>query len=253
MAAAKETDITISYIFNFPENSEQRQFDIAIDRKTFRLKQLVLKPEDSSGKLPKWTKLDCHKCPNCPLDEKVHEYCPAATSLIDVIEFFARRKSTEMVNVVVKTEPRDYSKYVELHTAVSSLMGIYMAAGGCPVLGQLRPMVQFHLPFAGSHETFFRNISLYLCKQLLTAKNGGAPDWNIERVKEGYEAIAEVNRAFIARLRTLKIDDSALNALVRLNCFTDFLTFFDEEFLLQTLSGMIPSDLIKIKKRKFLN
>jgi len=76
-----DTKRTIHYKFQFDKNNE-KDFCIQLDKTTLDLIQ------DPPKELPPWTKLSYHKCPNCPLDEKVHEHCPIAVNLADKMEFF---------------------------------------------------------------------------------------------------------------------------------------------------------------------
>jgi len=66
------------------------------------------------------------------------------------------------VNASVTGPNRAYMHETPLHVALSSLIGLYMATGGCPVMERLKPMARFHLPFADEEETMFRAMSAYL-------------------------------------------------------------------------------------------
>lgn len=167
---------------------------------------------------PEWTKLEFQKCPNCPLKA---ESCPAALSLTDVVSHFADIFSFTRVSARVTVPERTYEqKDVAVQQALSSLLGLYMATSGCPVLAPLRPMVRFHLPFATELETIARAASMYLLEQYLVAQDGGAPDWTLSKLSESYQAVGQVNRAFAQRLRGAVVKDANVNALIRLDTFT---------------------------------
>jgi hypothetical protein len=175
--------------------------------------------------LPQWTELDFHKCPNCPLDPTVNMFCPAAISSMELIEFFKDLPSIEPVCLRVETEQRNYSKNTDMQTAATSLLGIIMATSRCPILSKLKPMARFHLPFASIDETRYRTISMYLLGQFFLLKEGKKPDWDLTELKKLNKDINWVNIAFIARLRHIHVDDSAVNALIRLTTFDQDINF----------------------------
>jgi hypothetical protein len=134
---------TIKYNYKFIfKNGEEQEFNIELDRFSLNIIQTGEKY------CPKWTKLNCCKCPNCTLDERKHEFCPIAVNLEDIVDYFSIYTSSEPVEVIVTANERTYLKKVTLQQGVSSLIGIYMVTSGCPVMEKLKPMVRFHLPFA---------------------------------------------------------------------------------------------------------
>ncbi len=66
-------------------------------------------------------------------------------------------------------------------------MGIYMVTSGCPVMGKLKPMVKFHLPFASGEETSYRMVTMYLLAQFFKYKNGKEPDWDLKNLVKIYD------------------------------------------------------------------
>ncbi|MGA1797059.1 MAG: DUF6901 family protein, partial [bacterium] len=69
--------LTISYCYTLG-NGVKEQFSLTLDSRTLNL---IIGTRDS---LPEWTRLDFHRCPNCPLNTKTNAYCPVAVSLADV-------------------------------------------------------------------------------------------------------------------------------------------------------------------------
>ena len=206
----------IRYEFSHPVTGgsaeETSTFVVKLDPKTLLN---VAAPPDPA---PEWTKLSFSKCPNCPLKG---ESCPAALSLTDVVSHFADIFSYERVSARVTVPERTYEqKDVAVQQALSSMLGVYMATSGCPVLAPMRPMVRFHLPFASELETIARATSMYLMGQYLVAQDGGAPDWTLTKLSESYQAASQVNRAFATRLRGAIVKDANVNALIRLDTFT---------------------------------
>lgn len=153
------------YEFYFSDGSKEI---IVIQLKKPEL-SIVINPEHKGEA---WTKLDNHKCPNCPLSSDSHEHCPIAFNLTDVVKIFAKYKSHEEVDVHIISPTREYRQRVPIAEGLSSLLGMYMVTSGCPVMDLLRPMVYTHLPFATANETMYRAISMYLMAQHFKQKKG---------------------------------------------------------------------------------
>ena len=164
---------TIFYKFKFSEDNEQ-DFVVEMDSKTL---DLISAPGDS---LPEWTKLEYQKCSNCPLSAEEHEYCPIAMKLVGTVDFFCKPLDFENVDLRVETPERTFTKKVDLKSAAVSLIGIYMATSGCPIMDKLRPMARHHLPLATTPETTYRSISNYLIAQYLLSQQGKDPDWELK-------------------------------------------------------------------------
>ena len=178
---------------------------------------------------PDWTALGNFKCPNCPLDESEHHYCPVAVSIIDLIEFFRNFHSYDEVVVTVNSVTRDYSTRVSLQRGVSSILGLHMVTSGCPILGKLKPLVRYHLPFSTKDETSYRVISMYLVAQYFARKQGRIPDWDLKKLVEIYDQIQIVNKSFWNRLSHIKIEDASINALIVLDTFAQHVVFQIDE------------------------
>ena len=206
------------YAYVFADGTH-KEFEACIDENSMSL----IHPERSE--FPAWTALACSRCPNCPLDETRHVHCPTAVALIDVVELCKDRLSHEKVHVTVQTRNRSCVHDTPLHMALSSLIGMYMATGGCPVMERLKPMARFHLPFADEDETMFRAMSAYLLGQYFIMKNGGQPDWDLKNLVGMYDEIKAVNQSFCNRLRTVSTKDSNVNAVIGLDCFADAVIF----------------------------
>ena len=210
--------IKYNYKFKF-NNGEEQEFNIELDRYS-----LNLIPTGEKFR-PKWTKLDCCKCPNCTLDERQHEFCPIAVNLVEIIDYFSIFAASEPVEVIVATNERKYSKEVSLQNGVSSMLGIYMVTSGCPVMEALKPMVRFHLPFATMEETMYRAISMFLVSQYFLYRHGGYPELNLEKLHKAYENVKIVNQSFLKRLQTIDTKDSNLKAVAVLDHFAEGVNF----------------------------
>jgi hypothetical protein len=228
--------VTFQYQFTF-SSGELKVFSIQLDPATLR----ILQPPRSS--YPDWTRLGHHQCANCPLAESEHPRCPAAASLVEVIEQFGKSLSIEEVEVRIQVEERQYLKRCSLQEAVSSLIGIYMVTSGCPVMAKLRPMVRFHLPFSTLEETRYRAISMYLLAQYFLARRGQDPDWTLTRFVKLYEEILTVNSAFAKRLATARVEDASLNAIVRLDAVASSIAFTVDQQILDELEQLFQAYL----------
>src|SRR5574344_2839750 len=67
-----------------------------------------------------WTRLDYHKCTNCPLKSSEHASCPAAVDLQSVVEDFKGLPAFRKAWTHVRTDEREYSKLVNLEVAMRS-------------------------------------------------------------------------------------------------------------------------------------
>lgn len=202
--------IAFRVVFTFKDGLE-KEYDIRLDRKTLRLIQSEKKPPSP------WASLKEFRCPNCPLDESQYEFCPTATSIIELIDYFKNRESIEEVEVLIETHERAYLKKVPLYEALSSLLGIYMVTTGCPILEKLKPMVRYHLPFASIEETTYRSVTMYLLAQFFLQRRKNKPDWNLDNLASIYSDIQIVNKNVCNKLKEITTRDAATNALVKLD------------------------------------
>jgi len=201
----------IGYCFKLTGGEESR-FELDLDPQS-----LGLAP--APGEPPEWARLGNRQCPHCPLCADRSPCCPVARNLAPVIQEFARRISFEEADISIMTDIREYRRRAPLQSGISSLIGIVMVTSGCPHLDKLRPMVYTHLPFSSTEETAYRAISMYLLAQYLRRQKGLEADWELAGLVKTYEAISLVNRHFVERLKTIKLEDASLNAIVKLDCF----------------------------------
>ncbi len=223
-------DLTFKYRFVL-EGAKEMDFEVCLDEKTLALKCSL--PEQHPG----WAKLDFHKCPTCQLDSPEHEYCPVALAVYRPVVVFKDFLSYDDADIYIETPERNYHKRVPLHVGLGSLVGIYMVTCGCPTLDWLRPMVRYHLPFAGEDETLYRAMGMYLVGQHLVQKQGGTPDWEMGGLQKIYDDVMEVNKSFLARLQNTPVKDASLNAIITLDCFAMNVSF--------TLEGEPLTDMRK--------
>lgn len=168
---------------------------------------------ENTTDFPYWTKLDFHKCVNCPLSETEHDFCPAALDAKRITETFKQMVSTEEVTVEVKTPDRTYVKKTDSQTGLRALFGLVMATSGCPMLGRFKGMASTHLPFATMDETILRVVGSYLIQQYIRNMDGEQPDWKLDGLNEFYSELQEVNRCFKGRIDAASEKDANMNAL----------------------------------------
>ncbi|HNX68922.1 MAG TPA: hypothetical protein PLL75_02950 [Candidatus Omnitrophota bacterium] len=210
-----EKNIRIQYEIAFP-NGRTQELLVELDPVTY-LSQVP--PRDN---YPEWTALTCHQCKNCPLSPAQHPHCPIARHIVGVAEAFSKNISYEEVKVTIRTEARTYQREIALHNVLRSLVGLYMATSGCPIMDKLRPLAVLHLPFATCQETAYRALSIYALAQIFIHKRGGKPDWAFEDFGKFYQEVEIVNQGFHQRLVSAGLEDATLNAVGNLNCYAQF-------------------------------
>ena len=217
---------TIQYRFTLADGS-QMVYDLELDGQNFELVGNI--PET----LPSWTNLDFHECPHCPLPIDTHPHCPLAVRLVSIVEPFDRLLSYDKIRVDVVTEERSISQDTTAEQGISSLMGLVIAASGCPHTAFFKPMARFHLPLASEPETTYRAASMYLLAQYFLKKEGQDADLELKGLKKIYDNIQIVNASTAKRLRAATEKDSSLNAIVMLDMFAKSISYAIEESLEQ--------------------
>jgi hypothetical protein len=191
----------------------------------------LLLHNDVPEKLPFWTKLDFHQCPNCSLGSEQYPYCPTAVHYVTLLPLFENLMSHEEVDVSIFTTQRITFKKVSAQKAVSSLMGLINATSGCPHTIFFRPMARFHLPFADSYETTYRVASMYLLTQYFLKQAGKNFDIELDGLKQIYKDIQIIDQAMIDRLRVAVKKDVVINALTILDALAKLVPMAIEESL----------------------
>jgi hypothetical protein len=101
------------------------------------------------------------------------------------------------------------------------MLGLVMAASGCPSLAFFKPMARFHLTVANEYETVYRSVSTFLFGQYFVAKAGGKADLELDGLKDIYKNVKTINSCIVERLRTASNKESSLNALITLHSFAE--------------------------------
>jgi hypothetical protein len=187
-------------------NGERYSVSVDIEREHPSPEALV------NSKHSEWTRLGHHQCKACPLDPAKHKFCPTAVDIEEIAHRFFDTMSTDSADVTVHTRERNYSKRCDAQTYLMSLFGLIMATSACPVMGRLKPLAYFHLPFSSLEETIYRLVGAYLTNQYLVRKAGQTPDWDLDGLRELYTDLNQVNRSFMQRLRSASTGDANVNA-----------------------------------------
>jgi len=203
--------IIFDYSFRFEEDpGHPIQFRVELDPITLDHARREVAP------LPPWTERGEDLCGDCPgLCNETH--CPLAVSIAEVAAVFADHMSYSRVVLEVTGLQRAYRAETTLQKALGSLIGLYMATSGCPVMAPFKSMARFHMPVASRDETVFRAVGSYLIGQYLRAQRGEAADLSLEGLQACYAKVHGVNKALAARLRDRDPGDANINAIVVLD------------------------------------
>lgn len=228
-------DTAIHYRFKF-DDSEVKDYKISLNPET------VTYVATETGDRPDWTKLNFHRCENCPLDSSKEPYCPVAVNLSVFVEHFKDEISYKEALVIVKANERFYSKRISLQEGLSSVYGLIMSTSDCPVMNFLKPMARFHLPFSSMEETIFRSVSSYLVEQYYSYKRGKNVDFDLTGLLARYKEVEMVNSGISSRLRAVTSGDADRNAVALLDSLAQVMHFEVESSLesLEYLYDTIP-------------
>ena len=217
--------VTIVYRFNVARFQPEHIFEISIDAET----GLFVEPPPAA--VPDWTRLEFHQCSGCPLASGTSPQCPAAVRLAAVIDRFSDVVSYDQIDVSVQTDDRTIATRTSAQQGLSSLIGLILAASGCPRTAVFRPMGRFHLPFASETETAYRVASMYLLAQHFAARAGRAPDIEMKELALVYRGVHQMNVGLVQRLRAATTEDAVINAIVQLDVYTNLVPGAVEELL----------------------
>ncbi len=213
MTPALPAPVWFRYTF-ISKSGGRKVFEVRLDPSSARLL-----PERAAAPLPEWTRLDAGKCGNCPLSSDTTPHCPAAAALAGVVEGFRDVLSYEEAEVIVEGDGRTTTKTAAVQRTLPSLIGLYMASSGCPILEKLKPMARFHLPFSSLEDTAYRVVTMYATAQFVRARQGLPADFKMDGLRDLYSQINQVNADFCGRLRAAAEEDSLFNSIVSLDLF----------------------------------
>lgn len=201
-----EKNIRIHYTFRF-DNDQRKDFDLRFRDQPFTLIR------NRSATPPAWTELAHHQCRFCPLDAAASPHCPNAVAISDIIGEFSGVMSYDNCVVRCTTAERSYVKRTAVMNGLASLLGLAMAASGCPATVFLGPMARFHLPFSSLEETLMRSASIYLLGEYFAYKRGRTPDLDLKNLHRRYNALQDLNRQMLKRIQPVCDNDCDKNAI----------------------------------------
>lgn len=219
-----ENALQIRYRFQC-RDGQDFDFLVRLDAKT--LEHLF----DEQRPWPEWTRLTEGQCEGCPLDPGSYARCPLALSLVKLVEHSGQILSYAHMVATVETPERTVSKETTAQKGVSSLLGLLIAASGCPHTAFLKPMARFHLPFATREETMYRAVSTYLVGQYFRHHRGKASDLDLTGLRAAYKRMQTVNAGLAKRLRNTCEGDANVNAISLLDLFAQEMPTAIEEKL----------------------
>jgi len=217
----------IEYVFELPGRAELR---FTIDQKR------VYSPATDHATHPDWTALGFNRCAHCPLPETEYRWCPAAIDVEGIVRTFAGISSSQSALIRVQTPERQFQRADDVQTGLNSLLGLVMASSGCPILGELRPLALFHLPFSTPEETIYRTTGNFLLRQYFIRRSGGTPDLELNGLKRLYQNLEQLNADFALRLRRASQNDANINAIANLSSLSMVVRFSLEDHLTEMKS-----------------
>lgn len=161
---------------------------------------------------PAWTHMDAERCANCTFDGVA---CPAALAIAPVVEALGDIDSLQQVRARACLPNRTVEVCAPVSHVASSIMGLCMAASGCPKIAPFRGMAMFHQPFSTLEETVVRAAGFMLLGRWahgkLTDEDLFAP------LIDAWRGLEEVSMRLSRSLRDHCVADAALNGLVNLD------------------------------------
>ena len=216
--------VTIRYCFDLKRESLEI-FDIEIDEQTLEVANRPI-----TG-LPDWTRLEVHQCSHCPFTPDSHPHCPVAVCLSMVIDKFASVVSHNQIHLEVVTDERTITQETTAQKGISSLVGLLIAASGCPHAAYFKPMARYHLPLASENETFFRATSMYLLAQYFLRREKNTGELSLEGLKQIYRNLHLLNTMIAERIRMATDTDSSVNAVILLDMISNLVPLILDEQL----------------------
>lgn len=179
---------------------------------------------DAAGRLeplrddgPAWTRVDGDRCAGC---DHGGTHCPAALSIVPVVEAFKEIDSLQTARTCVTIGERTTEVTGPVSHVVASLIGLCMPASGCPAAAPFRAMAVYHQPFATLEETAIRAAGFALLERwALGTLHHEQP---FASLIDAWSGLESVNQRIGRRLRDFIEQDAALNGLSNLDMFAKF-------------------------------
>jgi hypothetical protein len=227
----------VQYKLSFPDGREKV---LEVRLRTDNLQPVGWLP----AKPPQWTELEFHKCPNCPLDERQHPFCPASLNLAKLIDECNDLDLLDTVRLVVTTNDRAVVVSATVQKALGSLIGLLMAISDCPRAAFFRPMARFHLPMATETETIYRAVTTYAMAQFIRRQAGLEGAVDLKGLSDIYAKMGEVDTSLSNRLKAAGKVGAISKSLMEWDVFAEMFPMRAEEVLaeMRPLFGPYLSD-----------
>ncbi|MBF0225553.1 MAG: hypothetical protein HQK76_08880 [Desulfobacterales bacterium] len=225
----------IVYEFVF-ENNRIKKFTISLNPKT-----IEIIPHEKQKKAS-WAKLKNNQCVCCPLNPRIHKYCPISLNIAELVEEFKEMISSDSCLVRCIIPERIYIKQTSIMEGLSSIFGIIMATSSCPIMAFLKPMARFHLPFSTVEETVVRSTSMYLLRQYFAYRKNKIPDLALKKLDNLYANVKLLNKGILARIKSVVAQDADMNAIFILHSLSENLTM-EIDFSLESLEYLFMTEI----------
>ncbi len=194
--------------------------------------------EDLPADGPAWTHMNAERCANCTVEGAA---CRAALAIVPVVEAFIDIDSLQQVRA--RACLPNYTAEIEapISHVASSIMGLSMAASGCPKIAPFRGMAIFHQPFSTLEETVIRAAGFTLLGRW--AHGTLADEDPFAPLIDAWQRLEEVNMLISRSLRDHCAADAALNGLVNLDMFAKAGVFGLKSALVALRPALLAWDL----------
>lgn len=194
--------------------------------------------EDPPTEGPPWTRMDGERCADC-VDHG--PACRAALAIAPVVDAFMSIDSLQQVRARASVPNYTAEMTGPVSIVASSIMGLAMAASGCPKLAPFRAMAIYHQPFSTLEDTVIRAAGFLLLGRwahaTLVEEDPFAP------LIDAWEQLEEVNLRIARCLQDYCATDAALNGLVNLDMFAKAGGFGLESALASLKPALLAWDL----------
>lgn len=194
--------------------------------------------ESPPARVPEWARMEGERCSDCNSGGKA---CRAATAIAPVVEAFINIDSLQTVRARAVLPSHTAELDGPVSRVASSIMGLTMAASGCPKLAPFRAMALYHQPFSTLEDTVIRAAGFMLLGRWAHATLGDSDPF--APLIDAWEQLEEVNLRIARRLREYCSTDAALNGLVNLDMFAKSGGFGLESALASLRPALLAWDL----------
>lgn len=163
---------------------------------------------------PAWIRFGIDRCRGCESGDGI---CRAARAIVPVVRAFIDCDSLQEVRASAELPNYTATVTCTLPTVVASIMGLTMAASGCPATAPFRAMAIYHQPFATLEETAIRAAGFALLGRWAHGTLAAAEPFAL--LIEAWSRLEEMNMRIGRALQAYCETDATLNGLANLDMF----------------------------------